>query len=157
EGIADFDGGTMKTYGEMVSRMDFQIGRVLQALENTGRAQNSIVIFTSDNGGERYADTWPFSGRKTELLEGGLRIPAIVRWPGRVPAGSVNGQAIISMDWMPTFLTAGRAKPDPNYPLEGMDLTASLTQGAKPNPRKLFWRYHAHNQEAAIDGDWKYL
>ena len=62
--------------------MDLQIGRVLQTLDVNGVTENTIVIFTSDNGGERYADTWPFTGRKTELLEGGLRIPAVIRWPG---------------------------------------------------------------------------
>ena len=61
--------------------MDVQIGRVLQALDANGLADNTIVIFTSDNGGERFADTWPFTGKKTELLEGGLRVPAIVAGP----------------------------------------------------------------------------
>ena len=67
--------------------MDAQIGRVLKALDDNRLTNNTIVIFTSDNGGERFADTWPFTGRKTELLEGGLRIPAIISWPARIPAG----------------------------------------------------------------------
>jgi arylsulfatase A-like enzyme len=75
--LFDFDGGTQKTYQRMIQEMDLQIGRVLEALHKNGLAENTIVIFTSDNGGERFADTWPFTGRKTELLEGGLRIPAI--------------------------------------------------------------------------------
>ena len=73
---------------------------------STDFAGNTIVIFTSDNGGERFSKTWPFSGMKHELLEGGLRIPAIVRWPGRIAAGSVSDQAMITMDWMPTLLAA---------------------------------------------------
>ncbi len=68
----------MKTYARMVREMDLQVGRVLKALESAGIANNTIVIFTSDNGGERFADTWPFTGKKTELLEGGLRIPALI-------------------------------------------------------------------------------
>src|SRR5437867_10570302 len=69
-GLNDFDGGSQKTYQRMIEEMDRQIGRVLQALDKNGLTENSIVIFTSDNGGERIADTWPISGKKTELLEG---------------------------------------------------------------------------------------
>ena len=82
--LIDFDGGTQKTYARMVRELDLQVGRVLETLEAEGIADNTIVVFTSDNGGERFADTWPFTGKKTELLEGGLRIPAIARWPGHI-------------------------------------------------------------------------
>jgi len=75
EGIFHFDGGTQKTYQRMIEAMDGQIGRVLQALDANGLTENTIVVFTSDNGGERFSNTWPFTGKKTELLEGGLRIP----------------------------------------------------------------------------------
>ena len=152
-----FDGGSQQTYARMVMQLDLQVGRVLQALDATGLADNTIVVFTSDNGGERFADTWPFTGRKTELLEGGLRIPAIVRWPGHVRPGTTNDQVMISMDWMPTFLAAAGASPDPSYPLEGMDLLPTLTQNAAPLPRKLYWRYKNNDQEALRDEDWKYL
>ncbi len=103
------DGGSQRTYARMVMQMDLQIGRVLQALEANGIADNTIVIFTSDNGGERFSATWPFSGRKTELLEGGLRIPVIIRWPARIPAGRTSEQVTISMDWMPTLIEAAGA------------------------------------------------
>jgi arylsulfatase A-like enzyme len=87
-----YDGGTQRTYQRMIQQMDLQIGRVLQALDANGVSPNTIVIFTSDNGGERYSDTWPFTGRKTELLEGGLRIPAVIRWPSRIPQGSIRNR-----------------------------------------------------------------
>jgi arylsulfatase A-like enzyme len=154
--ITDFDGGSLKTYGSMVLAMDAAIGRVLTALERAGVAQNTIVIFTSDNGGERFSDTWPFSGRKTELLEGGLRIPAIVRWPGHVRAGSTSDQTMMSMDWLPTFLAAGGAASDTASPPDGINLGPQLT-GAAPVSRKLFWRYKHNLQQAMRDGDWKYL
>jgi arylsulfatase A-like enzyme len=152
-----FDGGTQRTYQEMIRQMDLQIGRVLQALERTGTAASTIVIFTSDNGGERYADTWPFTGRKTELLEGGLRIPAVIRWPGRVAAGRVSEQVTMQMDWVPTLLAAGAIAPDAAFPSDGISLLPWLTGDAALLPRKLYWRYKYADQQAMRDGDWKYL
>jgi arylsulfatase A-like enzyme len=96
-----FDGGSQKTYARMVMQMDLQVGRVLRALEMNNITDNTIVVFTSDNGGERFSNTWPFSGKKTELLEGGLRIPVIARWPRRIPQARISNQVMISMDWMP--------------------------------------------------------
>jgi arylsulfatase A-like enzyme len=155
--LFDFDGGTQKTYQRMIQAMDLQIGRVLEALDANGLTENTIVIFTSDNGGERFADTWPFTGRKTELLEGGLRIPAIVSWPARIPQGRTTDQVAISMDWMPTLLAAAGVAPDPAFPPDGIGLLPMLTQNAAPVQRKLFWRYKANAQRAARDGDYKYL
>jgi arylsulfatase A-like enzyme len=155
--LFDFDGGSQKTYRRMIQEMDLQIGRVLQALQVNGLAENTIVVFTSDNGGERFADTWPFTGRKTELLEGGLRIPAIVSWPARLPQGRTSDQVAISMDWMPTLLAAAGAATDPAFPPDGMNLLPMLTQTAPPVERKLYWRYKANAQRAARDGDFKYL
>ena len=155
--IRDFDGGTRKTYIGMIEAMDRQIGRVLAALRSNGLEQNTIVVFTSDNGGERFADTWPFTGRKTELLEGGLRIPAIVQWPARIPHGRTSDQVTITMDWLPTLLAAAGVAPDPAYPLDGLDLLPTLTGHASPTERKLFWRYKANAQRAARIGDFKYL
>ena len=156
-GIVDFDGGSQKTYQKMIEEMDRQIGRVLQALDANGLTNNTIVIFTSDNGGERFADTWPFTGRKTELLEGGLRIPTLISWPARIPQGQTTTQVSISMDWMPTLLAAAGTEPDPSYPVDGMNLLPTLTQNTAPVPRKLFWRYKANAQRAARDGDYKFL
>jgi arylsulfatase A-like enzyme len=155
--LAQYDAGSQKTYARMVTALDVQVGRVLQALEENGLADNTIVVFTSDNGGERFSATWPFTGRKTELLEGGLRIPAIVRWPGHVRAGSTSDHVAISMDWMPTFLNVAGASFDPSFPLDGINLLPALTQNAAPISRKLYWRYKNHEQQAMRDGDWKYL
>src|SRR5438046_7411552 len=111
----------------MIEAMDQQVGRVLQALDTNGLAENTIVIFTSDNGGERFADTWPFTGKKTELLEGGLRIPMVIAWPARIAPGRTSDQVAISMDWLPTLLAAAGAASDPAFPPDGMDLLPGLS------------------------------
>ena len=155
--ISHYDGGSMKTYAEMVTQMDLQIGRILQCLTNKGLAENTIVIFTSDNGGERYSDTWPFTGKKGELLEGGLRVPALLRWPARIPGGMVHDDMMITMDWVATLLAAAGAKHDPQYPLDGINLLPTLLTGDEKEPRTLYWRYLLMRQEACCSGDWKYL
>lgn len=151
-----FDDGSLKTYGEMVTSMDRAIGKILSTIDRLDLANDTIVVFTSDNGGERFSNTWPFTGKKGELLEGGLRIPAIVRWPALVKAGSVSEQVTISMDWLPTLLAAAGAHPDSRYPSEGMDLSPVLEGGATAE-RTLFWRYLNLSQQACRSGDWKYL
>jgi arylsulfatase A-like enzyme len=156
-GLMDFDGGSQKTYQKMIEEMDRQIGRVLQSLDANGLTENTIVIFTSDNGGERFADTWPFTGKKTELLEGGLRIPTLFSWPARIPQGHTTEQVAISMDWMPTLLAAAGAAPDPSYPPDGLNLLPHLAENAQPVSRKLFWRYKSNAQRAVRDGDFKFL
>lgn len=156
-GLFHFDGGTQKTYQQMIETMDRQIGRVMQALDAHGLTDNTIVVFTSDNGGERFANTWPFTGRKTELLEGGLRIPAVISWPARIPKGRTTDQVAISMDWLPTLLAAAGTLPDPAYPSDGMNLLPVLTEKAACVPRKLYWRYKANAQRAMRDGDLKFL
>jgi arylsulfatase A-like enzyme len=155
--LIDWDGGSQETYRRMIAALDAQVGRVLQALENGGIARDTIVIFTSDNGGERFSNTWPFSGKKEELLEGGLRIPAIMSWPARIPAGRVSAQVTANMDWLPTLLEAAGTGPNPAYPSDGLNLLPHLTKGVGIVERRLFWRYKALWQRACRIGDWKYL
>lgn len=154
--LMGFDGGTLATYARMVERLDFQVGRVMDALDAARVASNTIVVFTSDNGGERFSDVWPFTGRKTDLLEGGLRIPALIRWPGHIRSGTTD-QVAISMDWMPTLLAAAGTEADPSYPPDGINLLPLLESGTAPVARKLFWRYHYNSQRAMRDGDMKWL
>jgi arylsulfatase A-like enzyme len=151
------DGGSIATYHKMIAAMDAAIGRVLATLDAQGMARDTIVIFTSDNGGERFSDTWPFSGQKTELLEGGIRVPFFVRWPARIPAGTRSEQVNISMDWVPTLLAAAGAAPHKDYPSDGMNLLDVVTGKAAPRSRQLYWRYLAGTQAALRDGDYKYL
>lgn len=155
QALVHFDGGSMGIYAGMVREMDKQIGRILDRLEQLDIADNTIVVFTSDNGGERFSDTWPFTGVKTELLEGGIRVPAIMSWPGTIQEGLVSEQVTASMDWMPTLLAAAGAQPAISHPSDGIDLLPLIGQEAVS--RRLFWRYQHMLQEACRDGDLKYL
>ncbi len=151
-----YDGGSLKKYGEIVEALDAAVGQVLRALDETGQADNTIVVFTSDNGGERFSKTWPFVGQKTELLEGGLRVPTLLRWPARLQP-QVSDQVTITMDWLPTLLAAAGTAPHPDFPSDGENILHVL-EGLEPeHQRKLYWRYKAQAQRAVRDGQWKYL
>ena len=148
-------GGSQVIYGEMMKRMDAGIGRVMKALKAAKLDDNTLVVFTSDNGGERYSFNWPFSFQKLNLWEGGLRVPAIARWPGVIPTGKTTHQAAATIDWTATFLAITGTKADPGYPLDGVDLTSVLT-GARPEfEHTLFFRMAG--QGACRSGKWKYL
>jgi arylsulfatase A-like enzyme len=148
--------GTLAIFAQMVLAMDQNVGKVLAALDRTGIANDTIVVFTSDNGGERFSDMWPFTGVKGELLEGGIRVPLIVRWPGRIARGT-SPQVMATMDFLPTLLAAAGTTPDPAFPPDGEDLLPVLRGQAAPRPRRLFWRHKVAGQAAVRDGDWKYL
>ncbi|MEQ1622274.1 MAG: sulfatase-like hydrolase/transferase [Methylococcales bacterium] len=133
----------------LTTTLDAAIGRLLKTLEERGLDKNTIVVFTSDYGGERFSKTWPFTGQKTELLESGLRIPAIIRWPAKIKPAQVTSQVAISMDWLPTL--------DAAYKPDGENLLPVILGTVKPQQRTLFWRYKANQQRAVRSGDWKYL
>jgi arylsulfatase A-like enzyme len=149
------DGGSLRTFASMMRSMDAGIGRVLQALERQQLERSTLVIFTSDNGGERYSYHWPFSFQKFFLYEGGIRVPAIARWPGVIPAGRVTDHAAITMDWSATVLAAAGTRPDPAYPLDGEDLTLVLSGRRDAYDRTLCWRIRRF--DAIRSGPWKYL
>lgn len=151
-----YDGGTQATYGRMVQALDAAVGQVLATLAAQGLAENTIVIFSSDNGGERFSKTWPFTGQKTELLEGGLRVPTLLRWPATL-APQVSEQVTATMDWLPTLLAAAGLAPHPDYPSDGENLLPVLQGEVPERERKLFWRYKANGQRALREGRWKYL
>ena len=153
--MAHYEGGSPRAFRAMVESMDASVGRVLAALEASGRAGNTIIVFTSDNGGERYSYHWPFRGEKGFLWEGRIRVPAIVVWRGTLPAGKVTNQLAMSMDWLPTLLAAAGAKSDPAYPPDGVDLLPVLRGLAPEFERTVFWR--TQDMAAARSGDWKYL
>jgi len=141
----------------MVEHLDRQIGELLAVIERAGVARDTIVIFTNDNGGEWLSSSAPLFGRKWTVFEGGIRVPAIVRWPERIKAGSVSDQVGITMDLTASILAVTGATVPAQAKLEGVDLFP-VWQGRAPQfERTLFWRSGngAAKQTAARRGDWK--
>ena len=150
-------GGNTRIYGEMMEILDRGIGAVIDAVRAAPGGRETLVVFTSDNGGERYSKIWPFVGRKFDLLEGGLRVPQICWWPDRIAAGQVTDQVCITMDLTATCLAAAGVAPDSRVPPDGEDLLPILTGQAPPHERTLYWRMADRGQRAIRRGDWKYL
>jgi arylsulfatase A-like enzyme len=148
-------GGSPAAYAAIMQSLDSNIGRVLAALKRAGLERDTLVVFTSDNGGERYSYNWPFSGEKFGLNEGGTRVPAIAHWPGVTPANAVTDQMAITMDWTATILAVAGATQDPAYPLDGEPLLPALRGERAVHERALFWR--TRTSGAARIGQWKYL
>jgi arylsulfatase A-like enzyme len=115
------------------------------------------VVFTSDNGGERFSDNWPLVGGKMDLTEGGIRVPYIVRWPSTIAAGGVTAQHCLTMDWSATMLDAAGVAAASDHPLDGVSLLPVLRDPAAQFHRPLHWRMNHRGQRAYRDGRWKYL
>jgi arylsulfatase A-like enzyme len=153
---ADPDPGTRADYAAIVEDMDAGIGRILASIDRAGVGRNTLVIFISDNGGEWLSRNAPLFHRKDTVWEGGIRVPAILRWPGVLPAGKTSAQMAITMDLTRTILGAGGADFI-NAKLEGVDLLPLLAGMAAPAERTFFWRavYAGRQQLAARSGPWK--
>ena len=143
-------------FAGMVSRLDRYVGKVLALLKELNLEQDTIVFFTSDNGGIRLSDnffsnTGRFRGSKGNLYEGGIRVPMIVRWPGRVPAGKVSGFAWAFHDVLPTLAQIAGAKDAP--PCDGMSVLPTLLgKGQKPHT-SLYWEFPRYNSKAGAFAD----
>ena len=155
----DWNQGTRETYVSMVERLDWGIGKILAALDDRGLAQNTLVIFFSDNGGTKMADNGPFSGYKGGLFEGGIREPCIVRWPGVLPEGKVTHQMSITLDLSRSIVRVAGAELPEDRPFEGIDVLKHLEEGRPPQPRTLFWRQRRGERtwRAVRDGPLKHL
>lgn len=159
------DGGSLRVFADMVGSLDEGVGQVMRVLRSTNQDRRTLVIFTSDNGGERYSFHWPLSDLKGSLWEGGIRVPAIVRWPGTVKAGRNIEQVAVSMDWVATMLSAAGVQPDPASPLDGIDLLPICRGDGLVTERAVYWRTREWRagsesgpaQAAARIGQWKYL
>ncbi len=140
-----------------VTAMDAAIGEVLDLLDEFGVAENTLVIFFSDNGGARGvgADNGPLRGGKGNLFEGGVRVCALVRYPGHIPPATVNDEFLTALEWLPTLINLAGVQPPDNLILDGFDLLPVLA-GEEPSPRQaMFWK--RRGQEACRVGSWKWL
>ena len=150
-------GGNIHSYRRMIEHMDEGIGRIVVALEAKDVAQDTLVVFTSDNGGERFSDSWPLVGGKMDLTEGGIRVPWIAHWPARIAPGGTSEQLCMTMDWSATMLAAAGVAAAPGYPLDGVSLLPVLADASHRFERPLHWRMNHRDQRALRDGKWKYL
>jgi arylsulfatase A-like enzyme len=151
------EGGNIETYRRMIHHMDEGIGWLVEALRENGQLDNTLIVFTSDNGGERFSDNWPLVGGKMDLTEGGIRVPWIAHWPQGIAPGRVSAQTCMTMDWSATLLELGGAKPAPDHPWDGVSLAPLLRDPAHTQERPLFWRMNHRGQRAMRLGPWKYL
>ena len=138
-----------------VTAMDAAIGRLLDLLDEYGIADNTIIIFFSDNGGGGSADNAPLRGRKGQMFEGGIRVPCIVKWPGKIPAGTTSNAFLTSLEILPTLCAATGAVPPKGVPLDGFDML-SVLQGKRASARtEMFWQRKL--DKGARVGHWKWV
>ena len=156
------------TYAAMVTRLDKNVGRVLSALDTNDLAVSTLVIFTSDHGAtfekgnlgtSNFHDSnGPFRGQKRTLWEGGIRVPAVVRWPGQVPSGKISEEVIHMTDLFPTvFSAAVEAHPEPSWNVDGRNVLEAWRGKSSIPQRTLFWEWRSEgiNQLAAMNGSFK--
>lgn len=140
-------------YKEMIEVMDESIGRILQSLNELGLADNTFVFFCSDNGALEVGSNGVLNNYKTTLWEGGIRVPAIALYPGKIDAGRVSSSVLMSMDILPTIISIAGISSSTAF--DGVDFSGLLFRDVKLPDRSIFWRY---NQQLALrHGDWKYL
>ncbi|WP_276372062.1 sulfatase-like hydrolase/transferase [Chryseolinea sp. H1M3-3] len=156
-GPAMREGGSPDKYKAMMTSLDNAVGKIMLALDQANLSRNTLVIFTSDNGGEKFSDMGPYAGYKTELKEGGIRVPAFLRWTGTIPANTTTDQLAITMDWTATILAAANASSIANT-LDGVNLLPVCIGKQKIFDRTFYWRtFQIGNQKAIREGKWKYL
>jgi arylsulfatase A-like enzyme len=171
---AGIQGEVARHYAASVMHLDDAVGQILAALEKKGCRENTLVVFTSDNGGStvenndlKYPDdncpngkltgnNAPFRGQKGDLYEGGTRVPTLVSWPGRVKPGKADSPVQI-IDWMPTLAALAGYSPERDLNWDGVDLTALLTQHTAPAERPLYALAPGGRARSLRLGDWKLI
>lgn len=155
----DWQEGTRETYGLIVERLDKAVGEVLAVLAELGYADDALVIFASDNGGNDRARNLPFRGYTSELFDGGIHVPCIARWPGVLPAGRVVDRRFLTLDLTASLLAAAGVEPPEDESLDGIDVLGQVAAGEAGPERALFWRARRADRtwRAVRDGSMKYL
>lgn len=151
--------GTRKINAAMTLAMDRASGQVFNKLEQLGLSENTLVIFTNDNGGptdQNAGNNYPFAGTKSNHLEGGIRVPFVAKWPAIIPAGSDYDYPVSTLDLVPTFVSAGGGKPGALENVDGVDLLPHILGADNSRPHQtLFWKKAA--RASVRDGDWKLI
>ena len=155
----EWNKGDRAGYVGLVEHMDKGVGAILAALEAGGFRDDTLVIFASDNGGNPKASNAPFSGHKSSLQEGGIHVPCMARWPGRLPKGAVSGQTCITMDLTASIAEAAGVPMAEYLPLDGTDILGRVAAGRPAFARDLFFRNRRGERtwRAVRSGDLKYL
>ncbi|MEP3478795.1 MAG: sulfatase [Fuerstiella sp.] len=146
-------------FGQAIAELDWSVGEILDTLKANGLDDNTLVIFTSDNGPGRHKGTnfqhaGPLSGRKGSTLEGGMREPTVVRWPGHIEAGQDNAELMTAMDLLPTFAALAGAELPSDRVIDGKDVSAVLFNKQK-SPHEAFFYHKVNELQAVRSGKWK--
>ena len=144
-------------YGDWVQEIDWSMGELFKALKAEGIDEDTLVLFTSDNGSarEKQGSNLPLRGRKGRTDEGGMRVPCVVRWPGKIPAGSSSGAITSTLDLLPTFATISGGKIPSARIIDGRDIWPILNGTTTDHPREAFFYYQMDQLQAVRSGDWK--
>lgn len=151
-------------YAAMIESVDDGVGRIIHTLDERGLTDNTLVIFSSDNGGLLGpTNNAPLRSGKGYPYEGGIRVPLIVRWPGRTPAGSMCDEPVLSVDFLPTICRAVGASPPADRIVDGRSLVPLLTGGAPLSREAIFWHFPHYRGKDVVPysiiraGDWKLI
>lgn len=167
----DVDDPNRAIYYGSVSLVDHEVGRALETLDELGLRDNTLVVFTSDNGPETlkrypagihsYGSPGPLRGMKLHVTEGGIRVPAILRWPGHIRPGQVSSEPVTGLDFLPTFCEVAGVTPPHDRPIDGASVTRIFEGKRVRRTRPLYWQYDVAISEpwhvAVRDGRWKLL
>lgn len=151
--------GPKHIYQAMIKRMDETIGRILNKIEEKGMSANTLVIFMSDNGGTKTGNNTPLNGFKGNLFEGGIRVPCVVKWPGKIPAGKVSDQPCITFDFSSSIIRVAGASLPENRSFDGIDILKRIEEDKPLEERTLFWRARRgmETRKAVRHGNLKYI
>ncbi|MSQ96465.1 MAG: arylsulfatase [Gemmataceae bacterium] len=150
----DFKGRTKTQFGDVMEELDWSVGEILKAVKDAGIDNKTLIIFTSDNGAHQ-GSAGPLRGKKATMYEGGFRVPCIVRWPGKVPAGTVNDEVAATVDMLPTFAKLAGGKAPDDRPIDGKDIRP-LFFGEKDAKSPHEYYLFPHLNGALRAGPWKF-